>query len=153
MLHFITLRICEICHSIAQNVVGPIETESVQQIREVSAIPTNAASVPVSSRSDSRAFLIGHRFVNILLACIVFAFFLSWLFHFHMPSWNATEEFCFDEKRNHREQQYFGHYLEHIHSSRSFLIHVKPEGARIFISCEKFSNNQSVFLIMIQTSK
>lgn len=79
-------KICEICNSVAQNVVGPNAMESTEQICEVNAIPTSAVSVPVSSTSESRVFLIGHRFVNILLACIVFAFFLSWLFHFHMPS-------------------------------------------------------------------
>ncbi|KAK1354630.1 RING-CH-type domain-containing protein [Heracleum sosnowskyi] len=79
-------KICEICNSVAQNVVGPSDIESTQQICEANVIPASAVSLPVSSTSESRVFLIGHRFVNILLACIVFAFFLSWLFHFHMPS-------------------------------------------------------------------
>lgn len=78
-------KICEICNSVAQNVVGPNDIESAQQANETSA---NAASttVPFSSTTETRTCLNGHRFLNFLLACMVFAFVISWLFHFNIPS-------------------------------------------------------------------
>ncbi|KAL8102275.1 hypothetical protein AgCh_026959 [Apium graveolens] len=74
-------KTCEICNSVARNVVGPNDIESAQQDNE-----TNAASAPVSSTRETRTCLNGHRFLNFLLACMVFAFVISWLFHFNIPS-------------------------------------------------------------------
>lgn len=74
-------KTCEICNSIARNVIGPNEVESTQQTNE-----SSAASAPVSSTSEARTCLNGHRFLNFLLACMVFAFVISWLFHFNIPS-------------------------------------------------------------------
>lgn len=81
-------KICEICNSVARNVVGPDDIESGQQANEVNAMAANAASAtaPFSSTTQTRACLNGHRFLNFLLACMVFAFVISWLFHFNIPS-------------------------------------------------------------------
>ncbi|XP_016475439.1 uncharacterized protein LOC107797090 [Nicotiana tabacum] len=78
-------KTCEICNSIAHNVVGPNDIESAQQTNEVNALATNAAPA-LSVSSESRTCLNGHRFLNFLLACMVFAFVISWLFHFNIPS-------------------------------------------------------------------
>ncbi|XP_060176458.1 uncharacterized protein LOC132606829 [Lycium barbarum] len=79
-------KTCEICNSIARNVVGPTDIESAQQTNETNALATNAAAAQVSASSESRTCLNGHRFLNFLLACMVFAFVISWLFHFNIPS-------------------------------------------------------------------
>ncbi|KAL3327344.1 hypothetical protein AABB24_035157 [Solanum stoloniferum] len=80
-------KTCEICNSLARNVIGPNDVESAQQANESSAVATSAASAPVSSAaSEARTCLNGHRFLNFLLACMVFAFVISWLFHFNIPS-------------------------------------------------------------------
>ncbi|WOG94480.1 hypothetical protein DCAR_0313776 [Daucus carota subsp. sativus] len=86
-------RICEICNAIARNVVVPSDIVSTQQIAELSTYSTNADPVPAASTSatnspstsETLTFFIGHQLVNILLSCVVSVFFLSWLFHFHMP--------------------------------------------------------------------
>ncbi|KAK4342811.1 hypothetical protein RND71_038627 [Anisodus tanguticus] len=79
-------KTCEICNSIARNVVGPNDVESGQQTNESNAMATSAASAPVSATSEAQTCLNGHRFLNFLLACMVFAFVISWLFHFNIPS-------------------------------------------------------------------
>uniref|UniRef100_A0A0V0I039 Putative ovule protein n=1 Tax=Solanum chacoense TaxID=4108 RepID=A0A0V0I039_SOLCH len=79
-------KTCEICNSLARNVIGPNDVESAQQTNESSAVATSAASAPVSAASEARTCLNGHRFLNFLLACMVFAFVISWLFHFNIPS-------------------------------------------------------------------
>ncbi|KAK8518113.1 hypothetical protein V6N13_027598 [Hibiscus sabdariffa] len=80
-------KTCEICNSIARNVVGVNEIESSEQPNETnSSAATAAVSGAVSSYSDSRSLWHGHRFLNFLLACMVFAFVISWLFHFKVPS-------------------------------------------------------------------
>lgn len=48
------------------------------------ATPT-ASTVPIH-QAETRNFWQGHRFLNFLLACMVFAFVISWLFHFNIPS-------------------------------------------------------------------
>ncbi|KAK9010139.1 hypothetical protein V6N11_036654 [Hibiscus sabdariffa] len=77
---------CEICHSIARNVVGVNEIESMEQPNETNSSTATAAVSGAASYSDSRSFWHGHRFLNFLLACMVFAFVISWLFHFNVPS-------------------------------------------------------------------
>ncbi|CAN4126194.1 unnamed protein product [Withania somnifera] len=79
-------KTCEICNSIACNIVGLTDIESAQQTNEIDALATNAAPAQVSSSSERRTCLNGHRFLNFLLACMVFAFVISWLFHFNIPS-------------------------------------------------------------------
>ncbi|KAK4724754.1 hypothetical protein R3W88_027533 [Solanum pinnatisectum] len=79
-------KTCEICNSIARNVVGPTDIESAQQTNEINDLATNVVPAQVSSSSERRTCLNGHRFLNFLLACMVFAFVISWLFHFNIPS-------------------------------------------------------------------
>lgn len=82
-------KTCEICNSIARNIIGINETASTtQHANETNAVATTAAtSAFVSPVTDnSRSCLNGHRFLNFLLACMVFAFVISWLFHFNIPS-------------------------------------------------------------------
>ncbi|XP_015077342.1 uncharacterized protein LOC107021240 [Solanum pennellii] len=69
--------ICEICGAVAVNIIGGQASE-----------PSNAtiATVGVSSApvvlSETRRFWHGRRIMNFLLACMIFAFVISWLFHF-----------------------------------------------------------------------
>ncbi|KAL3833977.1 hypothetical protein ACJIZ3_008713 [Penstemon smallii] len=77
-------KTCEICGSIAQNVSGVPEPESTNQWDDGNDAAANAmSSAPLA---ESRNFWQGHRFLNFLLACMVFAFVISWLFHFDVPS-------------------------------------------------------------------
>ncbi|OAY78158.1 hypothetical protein ACMD2_11060 [Ananas comosus] len=73
-------KTCEICGTIARNVVGSGETEFIEQWNE----SNNATATPAST-TEARPFWQGHRFLNFLLACLVFAFIISWLFHFNVP--------------------------------------------------------------------
>ncbi|KAI3474698.1 hypothetical protein Pfo_029883 [Paulownia fortunei] len=79
-------KTCEICNSVARNVVGPNDIEAVQQASESSAVAATTSSAPAPSAAETRTCLNGHRFLNFLLACMVFAFVISWLFHFNIPS-------------------------------------------------------------------
>lgn len=79
-------KTCEICNSIARNVAVPSEAELIQQANEMHAISSNSYRGPVFSNSETRSCFNGHRFLNFLLACMVFAFIISWLFHFNIPS-------------------------------------------------------------------
>nr|GMC63906.1 E3 ubiquitin-protein like [Ipomoea batatas]GME13552.1 E3 ubiquitin-protein like [Ipomoea batatas] len=78
-------KTCEICGSVAHNVVGISEAEPAEQWSEGStaAVTTETAPTPPA---EARNFWQGHRFLNFLLACMVFAFVISWLFHFNVPS-------------------------------------------------------------------
>ncbi|CAO2817089.1 unnamed protein product [Amaranthus hypochondriacus] len=76
-------KTCEICGSTARNVVGVNEVEMMEQWDE--ANETTATSAP-SQPTETRRFWQSHRFLNFLLACMVFAFVISWLFHFNVPS-------------------------------------------------------------------
>ncbi|XP_028779733.1 uncharacterized protein LOC114736126 [Neltuma alba] len=78
-------KTCEICGSIARNVTGAFEVETIEQWSE-SNDATLAAPSGAASHADNRSFWRGHRFLNFLLACMVFAFVISWLFHFNVPS-------------------------------------------------------------------
>ncbi|CAK7333607.1 unnamed protein product [Dovyalis caffra] len=82
-------KTCEICHSIARNVVLASEIELIEQPSETNNALANTAATAVSTSipaTETRSFWQGHRFLNFLLACVVFAFVLSWLFHFNVPS-------------------------------------------------------------------
>lgn len=72
-------RTCEICGSTARNVNGVEDGDFMEQWNEGSTTTTPASTEP-------RNFWRGHRFLNFLLACMVFAFVISWLFHFNIPS-------------------------------------------------------------------
>lgn len=78
-------KTCEICGSIAHNVPGAVEiqmTEQWNEANEASTVPPSGPAPP----AETRNFWQGHRFLNFLLACMVFAFVISWLFHFNVPS-------------------------------------------------------------------
>lgn len=80
---------CEICGSIAHNVTATREPDSTEQRNDSNdaTTATAAAAVVVPPHStEARNFWQGHRFLNFLLACMVFAFVISWLFHFKIPS-------------------------------------------------------------------
>ncbi|CAL5389757.1 unnamed protein product [Camellia sinensis] len=77
-------KTCEICNSVARNVLNANDIESTQQTNETNVTATNAVSAPPSA--EMRRCLNGHRLVNFLLACMVFAFVISWLFHFNIRS-------------------------------------------------------------------
>ncbi|XP_073036412.1 uncharacterized protein [Primulina eburnea] len=77
-------KICEICGSVAQNVSGTDEAELAQP-RNGSNDSTTTGIMPTTV-SESRNIWQGHRLVNFLLACVVFAFVISWLFHFNTRS-------------------------------------------------------------------
>ncbi|KAJ0020470.1 hypothetical protein Pint_32644 [Pistacia integerrima] len=73
--------ICEICGSTAVNVAG----EQINQSNGVAAAASSASAAPMIS-VEARNFWEGHRILNFLLACMVFAFVISWLFHFKVLS-------------------------------------------------------------------
>ncbi|KAL1806182.1 hypothetical protein ACET3Z_029250 [Daucus carota] len=76
-------KTCEICGSVAENVSCANDAELLEQWNEANDVATIA--LPLSS-TETRNFWQGHRFLNFLLACMVFAFVISWLFHFNVPS-------------------------------------------------------------------
>ncbi|KAG9150229.1 hypothetical protein Leryth_009801 [Lithospermum erythrorhizon] len=78
-------RTCEICGSVARNVSGPNETALSEQWDDENAAAVTT-SIPGPPGEARRYFWQGHRFLNFLLACMVFAFVISWLFHFNVPS-------------------------------------------------------------------
>ncbi|XP_059297673.1 uncharacterized protein LOC132050446 isoform X1 [Lycium ferocissimum] len=69
--------ICEICGTIALNVAGE-QTNDANN----STVGTLAASTAPVSLSETQGFWHGRRVMNFLLASMVFAFVISWLFHF-----------------------------------------------------------------------
>lgn len=82
-------RTCEICGSTARNVAGIDEDELIDQWDEPNgSTPSRAtaATGETMATSETRNFWQGHRFLNFLLASMVFAFVISWLFHFNVPS-------------------------------------------------------------------
>lgn len=78
-------KTCEICGSTACNVAGANEAELAEQWNESTDVTPPTASAP-AHQGEARNFWEGHRFLNFLLACMVFAFVISWLFHFNIPS-------------------------------------------------------------------
>ncbi|KAK7276339.1 hypothetical protein RIF29_17478 [Crotalaria pallida] len=78
-------KTCEICGSIALNVAGPIEVQMTEQWNEANDASVVPPTVPAPP-AETRSFWQGHRFLNFLLACMVFAFVISWLCHFNVPS-------------------------------------------------------------------
>ncbi|XAR68877.1 hypothetical protein NMG60_11000281 [Bertholletia excelsa] len=79
-------KTCEICNSVARNVLGPNGIEPLQQTNENNVTSGNSVPAPTHSAIETRSCLNGHRLVNFLLACMVIAFVISWLFHFNIPS-------------------------------------------------------------------
>ncbi|XP_043698864.1 uncharacterized protein LOC122649691 [Telopea speciosissima] len=79
-------KTCEICGATAQNVVGVNENQFMEQWNETNTATATAGSAATAPLTENRSFCHGHRFLNFLLACMVFAFVISWLFHFNMQS-------------------------------------------------------------------
>ncbi|KAL5568946.1 hypothetical protein UlMin_025521 [Ulmus minor] len=79
-------KTCEICGSTAQNVAGVNEAEAAEQWNEANDTATTTPATAPVHPAETRNFWQGHRFLNFLLACMVFAFVISWLFHFNVPS-------------------------------------------------------------------
>ncbi|GER57232.1 RING/FYVE/PHD zinc finger superfamily protein [Striga asiatica] len=76
-------KTCEICNSVAENVVGPTDDFDFAQEASESSINEDESG---QSNAGVRRCLNGHRLLNILLSCLVFAFAISWLLHFGIPS-------------------------------------------------------------------
>ncbi|TKY47496.1 queuine tRNA-ribosyltransferase subunit QTRTD1 [Spatholobus suberectus] len=79
-------KICEISGSIASNVAGVVEVETTEHWNEANNDASTVPPTGPASPAETRHFWQSHRFLNFLLACMVFAFVISWLFHFNMPS-------------------------------------------------------------------
>ncbi|KAM0006381.1 putative Zinc finger, RING-CH-type, Zinc finger, RING/FYVE/PHD-type [Helianthus debilis subsp. tardiflorus] len=75
--------ICEICGATAQNVGGDQTHEMSHTITETEPVDRSATG-PVMVPTEPRTFWQGRRIMNILLGCMVFAFIISWLFHFNV---------------------------------------------------------------------
>ncbi|PHT44852.1 hypothetical protein CQW23_14010 [Capsicum baccatum] len=71
--------ICEICGTNALNIAGELTNEA-----NTAAVATLAASAAPVAFSETRSFWHGRRVMNFLLASMVFAFVISWLFHFNI---------------------------------------------------------------------
>ncbi|KAK4376066.1 hypothetical protein RND71_006743 [Anisodus tanguticus] len=69
--------ICEICGATAVNIIGG----QVSEASNATATTMGAPSGPVVL-SETRRFWHGRRIMNFLLACMIFAFVISWLFHY-----------------------------------------------------------------------
>ncbi|KAF5738527.1 hypothetical protein HS088_TW13G01427 [Tripterygium wilfordii] len=69
--------VCEICGATAVNVAG----DQVNEPNTAMSVAPSAAVAPVIA-SENQTFWHGRRIMNFLLACMVFLFFISWLFHF-----------------------------------------------------------------------
>ncbi|CAN8257072.1 unnamed protein product [Cochlearia groenlandica] len=80
-------KICEVCGSVASNVVGTVEAESEETPNEANETVNQVLRTSGPRlEGGGRSYWQGHRFLNFLLACMVFAFVISWLFHFNFPS-------------------------------------------------------------------
>ncbi|KAJ8764152.1 hypothetical protein K2173_005064 [Erythroxylum novogranatense] len=78
-------KTCEICGSVARNVAVANENELVEHWNEVYD-GTVVPGATTGRSAETGNFWQGRRFLNLLLACMVFAFVISWLFHFNVPS-------------------------------------------------------------------
>ncbi|CAK9147444.1 unnamed protein product [Ilex paraguariensis] len=67
---------CEICGATVRNVVG-------EQTNEANNA-TGAASAPPVNLAETRCVCQGRWIMNFLFACMIFAFVISWLFHFNI---------------------------------------------------------------------
>ncbi|KAI7735305.1 hypothetical protein M8C21_000518 [Ambrosia artemisiifolia] len=72
---------CEICGATAQNVGGEQIIETSHTMSETEPIATGTMVIPTE---PTRTCWRGRRIMNILLGCMVFAFIISWLFHFNV---------------------------------------------------------------------
>lgn len=72
---------CEICGATALNIVG----EQMSEANSATANASIAVAAP-TAMAENQNFWHGRRVMNTLLACMVFAFVISWLFHFNVLS-------------------------------------------------------------------
>lgn len=74
---YLFCRICEICGVTAFNIVS-------EQTTEANGTTATALSVPAAPMIlvETRTIWHGRRIMNFLLACMILAFVVSWLFHF-----------------------------------------------------------------------
>ncbi|KAK6929434.1 Zinc finger, RING-CH-type [Dillenia turbinata] len=81
-------KTCEICGSLACNVTGASASEDdlMEQLNEENVAVAAATAAASVRATETRNFWQGHKFLNFLLACMIFAFVISWLFHFNVPS-------------------------------------------------------------------
>ncbi|KAD3336455.1 hypothetical protein R6Q59_028338 [Mikania micrantha] len=75
---------CEICGATAQNVGGDQTNEASHGTIETEPADRSATGPVVVPTEPTRTFWRGRRIMNILLGCMVFAFIISWLFHFNV---------------------------------------------------------------------
>ncbi|KAF8047519.1 hypothetical protein N665_2981s0008 [Sinapis alba] len=80
-------KICEICQSVAKNVGGAneivtltVDEREVRNGEETVVVGGGGATTAIENRWQPQ------RMVNIVLACMVFGFVVSWFFHFHVSS-------------------------------------------------------------------
>lgn len=73
---------CEICGATAHNVGGEQTNDTSNAIETEPAERSGTGFTPVLT--ETRTFWQGRRIMNILLGCMVFAFIISWLFHFNV---------------------------------------------------------------------
>lgn len=71
---------CEICGATAQNVGGEQTNDAAIDIEA----GERSGSAAMAVGSEPQSFWQGRRIMNILLGCMVFAFIISWLFHFNV---------------------------------------------------------------------
>ncbi|XP_034687129.1 E3 ubiquitin-protein ligase MARCHF7-like [Vitis riparia] len=72
---------CEICHATAVNVAGEQINEAENTIAATTAEPV-APAIPAEPQRTWH----GRRVMNVLLACMIVVFVISWLFHFNVIS-------------------------------------------------------------------
>ncbi|XP_071707712.1 uncharacterized protein [Rutidosis leptorrhynchoides] len=80
-------KTCEICNSIVSNLVVPNDMmPSTQDHVTMDVNPTVTVRGAHNIMSRRGGCINGHRLLNFILACLVFTFVISWLFHFNIPS-------------------------------------------------------------------
>ncbi|GLT31419.1 hypothetical protein SLA2020_061550 [Shorea laevis] len=79
-------KTCEICGSIARNIAYTNEGDLTEQRNEANDSTISAQAAAMVLPTETRSFWHANRFLNFLLACMVLAFVISWLFHFNVPS-------------------------------------------------------------------
>ncbi|KAI3819057.1 hypothetical protein L1987_12879 [Smallanthus sonchifolius] len=80
-------KTCEICNSVVSNLV--VQNEMLPgAMMDVNLEATSVARPTTRGQGGGRGrgCINGHRLLNFILACLVFAFVISWLFHFNIPS-------------------------------------------------------------------
>lgn len=87
IFYLVHSRTCEICGSTADNIAG----EQTNQSNSLAVEASSTSTAPVIF-IETQNLWHGRRIMNFLLACMVFAFVISWLFHFKVLSWISRVE-------------------------------------------------------------